>query len=292
VTASSRERFAVGALVAVLAITASWWTLALWPVTSDAPEWFLLTREVCFGSTADTLPTPTGWLLLIGQPLGMLVLLAVVWGRELGTGITRMLSRFSGQVAVGATAAAVVVGLGATVERVRTAGMEPFSTGRADLQNQLTRVDQPAPELRLIDQTGREVTLASFRGTPVILTFAFAHCQTVCPLVLEDVLAARRQIEGTTPALLVVTLDPWRDTPSRLASIAEAWRLDETAHVLSGSPEAVERTLNTWRVPRTRNQRSGDIVHPTIVYVIDADGRIAFVVNGNAELISAAVRAL
>ena len=64
------------------------------------------------------------------------------------------------------------------------------------------------------------------------------------------------------------------------------------AHVLSGAPDEVERTLNGWRVPRVRNQQTGDISHPSIVYVIGADGRIAYVVSGNADAIAAAVRAL
>jgi len=92
--------------------------------------------------------------------------------------------------------------------------------------------------------------------------------------------------------VLLVTLDPWRDTPSRLASIAELWGLNGEAHVLSGPPDVVERTLSAWRVPRTRNEKTGDISHPSIVYVVGADGRIAYVVTGNAEVISAAVRAL
>ena len=54
----------------------------------------------------------------------------------------------------------------------------------------------------------------------------------------------------------------------------------------------VERTLNAWRIPRTRNQRTGDILHPTIVYVIDAGGRITYAVNGSVDLIAAALRAL
>ena len=60
----------------------------------------------------------------------------------------------------------------------------------------------------------------------------------------------------------------------------------------SGSPDTVERVLNAWRIPRVRNPRSGDISHPTVVYVLDADGRIAYVVNGGAEAIAAALRAL
>jgi protein SCO1/2 len=136
------------------------------------------------------------------------------------------------------------------------------------------------------------VTLDAFRGRPVIVTFAFAHCATVCPLIVSEVLDARRQIEAARPAILVVTLDPWRDTPGRLPSIAEAWKLDGDAHVLSGAPDAVERTLNAWRVPRTRNMKTGDVLHPAIIYIVSADGRITYVLNGGADAIASAVRAL
>ena len=50
------ERWAVGALGAVAAITMSWWALALWPVPTGAPAWLERTRQVCFGSTASGLP--------------------------------------------------------------------------------------------------------------------------------------------------------------------------------------------------------------------------------------------
>lgn len=62
--------------------------------------------------------------------------------------------------------------------------------------------------------------------------------------------------------------------------------------MLSGPIELVERTLNAWRVPRVRNEKTGDLTHPPIVYVIGADGRIAYAVGGNADAIAAAVRAL
>ena len=287
----ARARLAVAALFAIAIVTVSWWALALWPVEADAPEWFLLTREVCFGSTADSLPSAVGWMLLVGQPAGMVLLLAVVWGRELRAGMALVTARFAGQVMVGVVSALMVVGLGATINRVRTAGNDTFSTGESELAQQLTRLSDPAPALALVDQSGRDLTLASFRGRPVIVTFAFAHCQTVCPRIIQDVLAAGRQVARRPPVVLVVTLDPWRDTPSRLPSIARAWKLGADARVLSGEPEVVERTLNAWRVPRTRNQRNGDILHPTIVYVIDADGRINYAVNGSADMIAAAVRA-
>ena len=54
----------------------------------------------------------------------------------------------------------------------------------------------------------------------------------------------------------------------------------------------VEQALNGWRIPRVRNEKTGDLSHPSMVYVIGRDGRIAYVVNGTAEQIEAAVRAL
>jgi cytochrome oxidase Cu insertion factor (SCO1/SenC/PrrC family) len=126
----------------------------------------------------------------------------------------------------------------------------------------------------------------------VLVTFAYAHCETVCPLIVSEVLRARRRLGPSPPAILIITLDPWRDTPSRLPAMAGAWGLDGDARVLSGSPEVVERVLNGWRVPRTRNRKTGQIAHPSIVYVVSANGRITYAVNGHAEAILAAVNAL
>lgn len=283
---------ALAALTLVLATTAAWWALALWPVGADAPQWLLRTRDVCFGVKADALPTAGGWILLVGQPLGALVVLAGIWGRELRNGMRLATARVGGQMATGAVLALLAVGVTAAAGRVRNSGQEPFVTGAADLATQLTRVNDASPELELTDQTGTIVSLASFRGRRVILAFAYAHCQTVCPLVVSDVLTARDRFERDPPVVLFVTLDPWRDTPSRLGSIASLWMLTGEVHVLSGQPEKVERTLSAWRVPRARNERTGDITHPSMVYVIGADGRIAFVVSGNADAIAAAVRSL
>jgi protein SCO1/2 len=290
-TATGRAWAALATLGAIVAITASWWALALWPLPPDAGGWLLRTREVCFGSTRDSLPSAAGWLVLIGQPLGMVGLLITLWGTELRAGVALALSRAGGQIVVGTLIALLATGLTATAIRVRDASVDRFSTG-GELAGQLTRLNDPAPAFALTDQFGRTVTLDAFKGRPVIVTFAFAHCDTVCPLIVSDVLTARRQIEAPPPPILVITLDPWRDTPTRLATIASAWGLDGEAHLLSGSPDQVERTLNAWRVPRMRNQKTGDISHPSIVYVVGANGRIAYVVSGDRAVIAAAVRAL
>lgn len=287
---AARPSAAVASLAAIAAITAGWWMLALWPVGAAAPDWVVRTRLVCFGAANDELPNAAGWLVLIGQPAGMLAFLFSVWGKDVRDGLRALTSRATGQLATGLALALIVAGSGTVVVRVRTAGLERFEPNPGNLA--LTRVDDAAPAMALNDQNGRTVSLDGFRGQPVLVTFAYAHCETVCPVVVAEVRAARRRLGDAAPQLLIITLDPWRDTPNRLPTIAQGWGLTPGEHVLSGESADVERTLNAWRVPRARNEQTGAISHPSLVYVIGADGRIHYVVDGSEASITAALRAL
>ena len=283
---------ALGALAAILAITASWWALALWP-TDDAPAWLLLTRETCFGTAETGLPDAGGWMALTGQPLSMLLVLFAGWGDDVKAGLRAAMYRVSGQLVVGTAAALLLAGVLGVAVRVRVADAQPFTTSRTEaVAGQLNRLSDVPKPLSLVNQAGRTITLDQFRGRAVIVTFAYAHCETVCPLLVGEVLTARDRITGAKPVVLIVTLDPWRDTPSRLASIAERWSATGDVHVLSGETLQVERVLNAWRVPRARNERTGDVSHPSVVYVVGPDGRIAYAVPGTEPVIRAAVEAL
>lgn len=296
-TARGRGTPALTALALIILITAGWWALALWPLAADAPEWLARTRYVCFGAPLGGLPDAGGWILLIGQPLGMVALLLMVWGGDARAGMSRLLERVTGQITVGVVAAVLIAAVGSVVLRVREASAEPFDANPANsLAQQLTRIADVPPALSLVNQKGDTVELGRYHGRAVLITFAFAHCETVCPLVVNDVLSARDKIAETnperTPAVIVVTLDPFRDTPSRLPSIAQKWGLTGDAHVLSGPVDDVERTLSKWRIPRIRNERTGDLSHPALVYAIAPNGKITYVVPGGTEQIVAAVRAL
>src|SRR5690606_26950129 len=126
-----------------------------------------------------------GWILLVGQPIGMLAMLAAIWPADLRAGLARVMSRAPGQLAAGAVAAALVTGLGGVYVRVSGANGEAFSANPdRDLAAALTRIDNAPPAMALVDQHGETITLAKFEGRPVLVTFAFAHCDTVCPLVV------------------------------------------------------------------------------------------------------------
>jgi protein SCO1/2 len=138
----------------------------------------------------------------------------------------------------------------------------------------------PAPALALVDQAGMPFTWDRLDGRPAVIAFVFAHCATVCPTLVNDLQAARG--EKVSPALVLVTLDPRRDTPQRLAAIAERWRLSAGDFLLGGDVAEVEATVTGWSVPWKRDTLTGEIHHGTQLFVVAPSGRLEWVVSGEA----------
>lgn len=283
-------------LIALFVITSAWWALAFWPV-QDGPQWLERTRYVCFGVTESGLPNAGGWIGLTVGPLGMLVILLTGWWG----GVQQLLQRARTSRAVSATlitlalgCMVLVVGAAARVQQARTASFVPGPASDIPPAT-YPRLDRAAPPLELVAHDGVVRSLPDLRGAPVLVTFAYAHCETVCPLVVKHTLTAQETLRasGTPARVLIVTLDPWRDTPSRLPSMATAWGLPaEDAWVLGGAVADVEAALDAWDVPRTRDLATGEVTHPSLVYVIDEDGLIAYATTGGAAAIVSLVERL
>jgi protein SCO1/2 len=278
----------LAALAGIAVITVGWWALALWPLPESAPGWLERTRAACFGSAATGLPDAGGWILLVGEPVGLIAVLLVVWGGGVRDGLARLARSWGGRVTLSGTAMALLVAVSAAAVRIGRAAASP-PTGPAEGGGGAVALDDPAPPLALVDQHGDSVSLDRLSGRTVVVTFGFGHCETVCPALIRNALSASRRRTGARPAVLIVTLDPWRDTPARLASLAARWGLATREHVLSGSVEEVERTLNAWRVPRVRNRATGALVHPAVTYVVSSAGRMAWLTDGTSAALERAL---
>jgi cytochrome oxidase Cu insertion factor (SCO1/SenC/PrrC family) len=279
---SERPGAALFALAAIVLITAAWWALALWPVGAAEPEWLARTRAACFGSHAGGLPDAGGWILLIGEPLGMAAALVAVWGGSLKNNFrwisARRTWRLSAVVFCVATVAFFsTLGLrAARAQGVLTVEFAPNS-GLAQ------RVDLNAPSFALVDQSGRSTSLSQIRGGQTLLTFAYGHCSTVCPSIVTDLRIARRESRSSDVRIVILTLDPWRDTPERLPTLAQHWKIEANDRVLSGSVADVDKTLDALAVGRKRNETTGDIDHGSTVMLIDSRGRITWRVDGGSR---------
>lgn len=132
----------------------------------------------------------------------------------------------------------------------------------------------------LTDQFGGRVPLAGLNRERVLVAFAFGHCGTVCPTLVHDLLAARARGRHLTLPLVIVTLDPWRDTPERLPALAARWGLAASDRILSGTVVEVEQSLDALGIARRRNETTGDIDHVGTVLLLDERGHIVWRLDG------------
>jgi protein SCO1/2 len=120
---------------------------------------------------------------------------------------------------------------------------------------------------------GREVTQDAFQGSVTMLYFGYTFCPDVCPLVLQNVLAAADRMGDAARLLrfLFVTVDPGRDTVPVLDGYTKAFGPAFTG--LSGDANALERLARRYRlaysVTPSDDPRLYEVTHSAAVYVFD-----------------------
>ena len=170
-------------------------------------------------------------------------------------------------------------------------------TGHAPLD---TPAPPPAPDIRqpgdqlsdamLVDQNGAATSVSAYRGHRVALTFIYTRCPLpdFCPLMDRHFAAVQKTL-ASTPALsdvrlITMTLDPAFDTPAVLKPYAASRGADPKVwSFLTGDPAEVNRFGSQLGIYVEHNPQSAiDITHNLRTVVIDPDGRLVKVHNGNS----------
>jgi protein SCO1/2 len=86
------------------------------------------------------------------------------------------------------------------------------------------RFDEPRPisEFFMIDHLGQRASLSNLKGRWSLLFFGFTTCPDVCPTTLSVLNDAISPLKDP-PAVVMVSVDPDRDTPERLARYVSAF---------------------------------------------------------------------
>jgi cytochrome oxidase Cu insertion factor (SCO1/SenC/PrrC family) len=282
----------LSALSFLFVFTVLWWSFALWPVGTDSSAVLLRAREVCFGRTDTGLPDARGWLVLIGQPIGMAIALSVVWRVSVFGAVRGLLRRGWGRVVVIGALVVLTVGMASASNRVSRA----LQSGRFDPQGAIgaveRRMDRALPDFALVDQNGITRGPEALGGSPTLLTFAFGHCETLCPIMVAVATGVAERLRSEIDVrVTVITVDPWRDTPGRLPALVEQWKLAGPNDLaLSGSVDQVQAALDAFGILTSRDPRTGEITHPGRIFLIDESGQMRYSVPADAAKIEELLR--
>jgi protein SCO1/2 len=117
----------------------------------------------------------------------------------------------------------LVIGLVVTAFAGGTFFMTLAFQGPRGVPQYATVLPQPAPlpQFSLVDHSGAPFGMESFRGQWSLIFFGFTHCPDICPATLQQLAIARSRVlaEGETefPNILLISVDPERDTPEIMA---------------------------------------------------------------------------
>jgi len=144
-------------------------------------------------------------------------------------------------------------------------------------------------DTELVDTAGERRRLGDYfeDGKPVILVLAYSRCAMLCNLVLRGLAKAVPEMNerpGEDYELVTVSIDP-KETPHTAsrhqATIAEAAGVStDRWPFLSGDEEAIERLADALGFRYARDPRSGQIAHPSVVFVLTEDGTLAQYLQG------------
>ena len=135
--------------------------------------------------------------------------------------------------------------------------------------------------LELADHHGKPRRLEDFRGKAVVLFFGFTHCPDVCPTTLAELANEIKKLgpQQERVQVLMVSVDPERDTPEALAKYVTAF--DPRFLALRGDLEATRKVAAEFKI-YFEKRKQGDsytVDHSAQSYVIDPQGRLRLLVR-------------
>ena len=127
------------------------------------------------------------------------------------------------------------------------------------------------------DQRGDTLRLAALAGRVRLVAMVYTSCHATCPLIVADL----KQVEAALPAgrlgevgFVLVSLDPERDTPGRMAEWAGRTGLDPARWTLLSGDAGEVRELAAVLGVRYQPQADGELAHTNAITVLDRTGAV------------------
>lgn len=140
---------------------------------------------------------------------------------------------------------------------------------------------KPAADFTLTAAGGRPVSLSDYRDKLVVLYFGYTFCPDVCPTTLAEVTKAVHKLgkKAEDVQVIMVTVDPERDTPERLAEYMAYF--DPSFVGVSGTPEQIAAAAAPYGIYYQKHEgtaATGYLVdHTATINVLDREGRVKLV---------------
>lgn len=134
------------------------------------------------------------------------------------------------------------------------------------------------PEFTLLDHNGNAIDQNAFKGQWDLVFFGFTHCPDICPLTLQTLASAQRQLADTghttLPRIVLVSVDPDRDTPETLSNYIGLFGEDSLG--ITGDIDEIRKLtggLGIFFEKHAGESENYSVDHSSVVLLLDPSGR-------------------
>lgn len=131
--------------------------------------------------------------------------------------------------------------------------------------------------VRLTAQDGVAFDWRTRRGKPQLVSMFYSSCPYICPLIIDAGKAIERALppaERARLGILLISIDPARDTPAALSALMAKRGLGARTWTLASPAAADVRQVAGLLGVRYRALAGGDFNHTSVLVLLDAQGRI------------------
>lgn len=129
---------------------------------------------------------------------------------------------------------------------------------------------------QLKDVQGQPGNSAAFDGRYLLVSFGYTSCPDVCPLTLAAMHSALRDLGNESAGLvpIFISIDPTRDTPSRVGDYVRAF--DPRIHGFTGSTGAIASVASAFHVEYSNQAAGGSytVDHTALLFLLDPKRRV------------------
>ncbi|MBS1819791.1 MAG: SCO family protein [Acidobacteria bacterium] len=193
------------------------------------------------------------------------------------------------------TATLIVEPTRAYLEKVKKVGEAPLavadggSAPAAASGFELIKTGAPVPDQEFTNQDGKKVSLSSFRGDAVVVTFIYTSCPmpNFCPLMDQNFARMQAKLKENgnllKAHLVSVSFDPQIDTPKVLKEHAQKLGADPRLWTfVTGDRDEIDKWAAGFGVSISRATNDPrDITHNLRTALIDRQGNLVQVYPGN-----------
>jgi protein SCO1/2 len=132
------------------------------------------------------------------------------------------------------------------------------------------------PDIALTDQNGRQVSLSSLKGKPVLFDFIYTTCPGPCLMLTSRMRLIANKIGpalGSKVWFVSITVDPEHDSPAQLLNYSKQQGADQNGWLfLTGTPTQIGLVMKQFNLVRQRED-NGTVDHVLEFFLVGPDGK-------------------